>query len=66
LTRAPYLLILARQNFAKALELPNKYTGYAFLLDKDNKVRWRGCGQADPHELDTLFKCAETLVKGEK
>ena len=60
---------LGAQNFANALELPNKYTGYAFLLDKDNKVRWRGCGQAEPHELETLYQCTEQLLaeaKGKK
>ena len=50
------------QNFSKSLELPNKYTGYAYLLDKNNKVRWRGCGQAEPHELEILYKCTDQLV----
>jgi hypothetical protein len=26
------------------LLLPNKYTGYVYLVDKYNRVRWRGCG----------------------
>ena len=42
--------------FASALLLPNKYTGYVFLLDKENRVRWRGSGEALPDELPFLFQ----------
>ena len=32
-------------DLADHLRIPNKYTGYIFLLDKDNRVRWRASGQ---------------------
>ena len=41
--------------FASILELPNKYTGYAYLLDSQNRVRWRATGTANPHELQGIF-----------
>jgi hypothetical protein len=47
--------------FAAALELPNKYTGYAYLLDRENRVRWRGSGQSQDGEVDTLIQCVEQL-----
>ena len=50
-------------DFAAALQLPNKYTGYVYLLDGRNRVRWRGCGQSlGPAELDKLFALAWALL----
>ena len=33
------------KDLADKLHIPNKYTGYIFLLDEDNRVRWRGSGR---------------------
>ena len=52
-------------DFSAHLLLPNKFTGYVVVLDKDNKVRWRGCGTAEQGELDVMFDCIERL-KGEQ
>lgn len=49
-------------DFAAQLLLPNKYTGYAYLLDKNDKIRWRGSGQATDEEVETLLKCAKQLL----
>lgn len=49
-------------DFAASLLLPSKYIGYVFLIDKNNKVRWRGCGTALDDELDILYKCTEKLL----
>lgn len=39
------------------------YTGYAFLLDRQNRIRWQGCGEATQEEILTMITCAERLVK---
>ena len=51
------------QDFAAPLLLPNVYTGYAYLLDRDNKIRWRGSGQALESEVEVLLQCTEELLK---
>lgn len=50
------------QEFASNLLLPNKYTGYVYLLDKNNKIRWRGSGNAEKYEIDNLFKITDELI----
>jgi len=50
-------------NFAKSLNLENLSTGYAYLLDKDNKIRWRGSGMARGREVARLFELTEELLK---
>jgi len=50
-------------DFAARLQLPNKYTGYVYLLDGDNKVRWKGCGTAKEEEVQVMLRCAESLLE---
>ena len=55
------------------LLLPNKYTGYVYLVDKYNRVRWRGCGltltttsdngEIIQEEIEDLVKCTNALLK---
>ena len=52
--------------FASQLMLPSKYIGYAVLLDRNNKIRWRGSGVSKPEELETVFKLTEELLLEEK
>lgn len=35
---------------------------YAFLLDRKGRVRFRGCGSAQPGERDTLIAAAQQLL----
>lgn len=49
-------------DFAKQLNLPNKFAGYSFLLDSSNRVRWRGSGLASPEELKLMIQCTEELI----
>ena len=50
-------------DFAAALQLPNKYTGYVYLIDNNNRVRWRGCGQCNgADELERLYRIAGSLL----
>jgi len=46
------------------LLLPNVYTGYAFLLDRDNKIRWKASGLAQDHEVQSLMDCTDELLRG--
>lgn len=46
---------------AEKMHIPNKYTGYIFLLDKNNRVRWRASGLPIEGELDCLYKCIDEL-----
>jgi hypothetical protein len=52
------------RDFGADLLLPNKYTGYAFLLDGDGRVRWRASGQATEPELDGMVRAAKALRDG--
>ncbi|DBA80403.1 TPA: hypothetical protein ACH3X2_007342 [Trebouxia sp. C0005] len=47
----------------KALEMPNRLTGYAFLIDSNGLVRWRGSGLAEQSEVDGLLRAADQLLK---
>lgn len=42
--------------------LPNKFTGYCFLVDEKNRIRWRGHGKASDGEIDILINCAKALI----
>ena len=49
-------------DFAAQLQLPNKYTGYVYLVDGKNRVRWRGCGTCNGiEELEVLYKAVADL-----
>lgn len=50
-------------DFSAHLLLPNKFTGYVIVLDKNNRVRWRACGQAEDEEVQRMFKAIEKLQK---
>lgn len=52
--------------FCAPLLVPNKFTGYVYLLDKHNRVRWKGCGVPHPHELEYLVKACHDLIEEEK
>jgi hypothetical protein len=51
--------------FAASMLLPNKYTGYAFLVDSEKRVRWKGSGQATDEEIKILLECTRKLVAEE-
>ena len=50
------------QKFADQLSVPNVYSGYAYLVDAQNRVRWRGCGLARPADLMALRRATEALL----
>ena len=48
-------------DFAKKLNVPNKYAGYCYLVDEHNRVRWRGSGLAGDN-FQLLLKSTEQLL----
>jgi len=53
------------KDFAADLLLPNKYSGYAYLVDGEGYVRWRGSGAAREDEIDALVRATRALRDGE-
>lgn len=53
---------LLLQDFGTKLLIPNFCTGYAYLLDKQNKIRWRGSGQAKPEEVTKMIELSRELA----
>lgn len=53
-------------DIAERMNLPNVFTGYAFLLDTDNKIRWQRCGEAEEGDILSLHVCVDTLLMGNK
>jgi hypothetical protein len=53
-------------DFATELLLPNKFTGYAYLIDSEGRVRWRGIGHAQEEDLQALQRCATALLEEEE
>lgn len=47
--------------FASKLLLPNSYTGYVFLLDKQNRIRWQSCGKPSDKELQLLLNLTQEI-----
>jgi predicted transcriptional regulator len=38
------------------------YTGYVYLVDKENNVRWRGSGKATEGEVQSMLNCVDMLL----
>ena len=47
---------------AVPLLLPNKYSGYMFLLDKKNMIRWRSSGYPAINEVDLFLQLTQKLL----
>ncbi|GAQ85265.1 hypothetical protein KFL_002260210 [Klebsormidium nitens] len=46
----------------KALNMPNRLTGYALLVDRHGQVRWRATGYATTDEIKSLQRATRLLV----
>ncbi|KAI5080744.1 hypothetical protein GOP47_0003927 [Adiantum capillus-veneris] len=53
-------------DFRKALHITNLLTGYAFLLDEQGWVRWRGFGQSTDEEVKSMISCSVKLLDDQK
>ena len=45
------------------INMPNAKVGHIYLLDKDCKIRWAGCGDANDDEKESLVKAVRKLVE---
>lgn len=45
----------------ESLDVSNRLVGHIFLVDKEGRVRWRGCGPASELELGRLLEATEIL-----
>lgn len=50
-------------DFRKKLQILNLLTGYIFLLDGHNRIRWQGFGSATPEELSYLVSSTSLLLE---
>jgi len=46
----------------RALGITNLLTGYVYLVDGEGRVRWRGCGLAEPWEVEVMLNSSATLL----
>ena len=61
--QATYLL--SSQNMDAVREeigMHNKHVGYTYLVGPDGKIRWAGCGFAEPDEERALTACTAVLL----
>lgn len=49
-------------NLRLSLGLTNRLTGYVFLLDRNGKVRWRGCGEPSSSEIESMIESTKKLL----
>ena len=47
----------------EGLGVENRLLGWAFLVDADARVRWRGCGTALPEEIESLRSALSSVWK---
>ena len=44
----------------------NRLVGYVYLLDRDGRVRWRGCGFPEEEEVEWLMKATAEVIQEKK
>lgn len=47
--------------FRQRLDIQNRLSAFCFLLDGEQRVRWRGCGEASGEELEKLRQAVMAL-----
>jgi len=60
-----YFIYRGGRELREMLGVPNLFGGYAYLLDRAGRVRWRASGMAAEWELDTMFTCIQQISKQE-
>ena len=56
-----YFVYRGGKELRAMLGVPNLFGGYAFVLDRTGRVRWRASGFATEQELDTMFQVLKQL-----
>lgn len=46
----------------EAIGLLNDVTGYVYLVDEENRIRWAGSANAEPEEKESLVSCLSKLI----
>ncbi|KAI0346443.1 hypothetical protein BDW22DRAFT_1461829 [Trametopsis cervina] len=60
------LYMISSQNMdyiRKDMGLTNKYIGYVYLVDEQCRIRWAGCADPQPAEIQALKTCTGQLLK---
>ncbi|CAK0787681.1 hypothetical protein CVIRNUC_010903 [Coccomyxa viridis] len=47
----------------KALDMTNRLTGYVYLVDSKNRIRWSASGKASPDEAQAFIECSKELIR---
>ena len=56
-------LFKGNKGFQEVLDMfQNRLIGYIYLLDKEGRIRWKGCGFPEEEELNHLIQAALDLV----
>ena len=58
--------LISRQNLEyvrEALGMTSTRVGYVYLIDENLKVRWGGCADPTPEEVQSLESCTGVLLK---
>ena len=53
----------ANDYMRRDINMPNPKVGQIYLLDRECKIRWAGCGDANDDEKDSLVKAVRKLVE---
>lgn len=53
-------------HFKEHTGMRNKQMGYVMLVDKQGKIRWQANGEAVQHELESMKRLTEELIKDVK
>ena len=54
------------ESVKSGLNIGNTIVGYAYLLDKEGRVRWRAHASPNEREIKALIKCTKTLMNNSK
>jgi ATPase complex subunit ATP10 len=57
-----YLKFGGIMELAVRLSLPNIFTGYIFVLDRFNRIRWKACGEPTEDEIKTAISVIRNLT----
>lgn len=51
------------EDIRESLDIPNRLSGFVYLVDGAGRVRWSGCGNTTDEELQSMVKCCFELQK---
>ncbi|KAL5341844.1 ATP10 protein-domain-containing protein [Aspergillus crustosus] len=54
------------ENLKEAIGVLNSRVGFVYLLDENCRIRWAGCAEAEPEELESLNNGVRKLIQERK